>query len=262
MHYCKLMLSTALALTSVWASADEVTTPPELTGVFSVVSEYLVSGVAQSGHRPAVQGGINYDHPSGFYLANWNSTVSWVTENANLDLNGDGQPDGGANNSIEMDFLGGYRLPVGPVTLDLGVQRYYYPGRYSSEFVSPNTVENYLIVSYQWASLRMARSTGNDFGLIAPDGQGTKNTKFLDFSANPPLTSSLILNLHAGYTKVTNFDTASYADWKIGLTQNLPGHWAVSIAGTGTNAHKDVYVDSRGKNLAAPRLSLGVSKYF
>src|SRR5689334_14999746 len=48
--------------------------------------------VKTSSVKPAIQGGFDYAHESGFYIGNWNSSVNWM--------------DG---NSIEMDVYGGYK---------------------------------------------------------------------------------------------------------------------------------------------------------
>jgi uncharacterized protein (TIGR02001 family) len=63
--------------------------------------------------RPALQGGFDYSHASGFYAGNWNSNVSsTLYPNANL----------------EMDFYGGYRRAFGDFGLDAGAIHYSYPG--------------------------------------------------------------------------------------------------------------------------------------
>ena len=88
---------------------------PTVTVNFSLVSDYRFRGISQSWAQPAVQGGIDYTHASGFYLGNWNSSISSNSYN------------NGA--SLEMDLYGGYRFePVKDLTLDVGVLRYQYPG--------------------------------------------------------------------------------------------------------------------------------------
>jgi uncharacterized protein (TIGR02001 family) len=70
--------------------------------------------------KPALQGGFDLGHKSGFYVGTWASNISWVS---------DGNSDVSA--SLEWDFYGGYKwaLPA-DFTLDLGVLYYYYPGSY------------------------------------------------------------------------------------------------------------------------------------
>jgi len=105
-------LGTAMAQTSTPADAKPAYT---LTGNLTIVSDYRFRGISQSYRLPAVQGGIDYTHSSGFYLGNWNSSVSGNSYN------------NGA--SLETDLYGGYRFePMKDVTADLGVLFYIYPG--------------------------------------------------------------------------------------------------------------------------------------
>ena len=61
---------------SAWESSANV-------GVFS---EYRFRGVKQTEDAPAIQGGFDLSHSSGFYVGNWNSNVEY------------------GNTSMEMDF--------------------------------------------------------------------------------------------------------------------------------------------------------------
>ena len=69
--------------------------------------------MTHSMERPALQGGFDFTHASGFYLGNWNSNVSSaIFPNANL----------------EMDLYGGYKPTFGDITADIGFIYYMYPG--------------------------------------------------------------------------------------------------------------------------------------
>src|SRR5574343_185561 len=109
----------ALALVGAFAApafAEEAAPTPEhtLTGNVGLFSSYRFRGIDQTFGKPALQGGIDYSHSSGFYVGNWNSNVS----------SGAGFPDG----NLEMDFYGGYKTSIGDVGLDIGGIVYYYPG--------------------------------------------------------------------------------------------------------------------------------------
>ena len=84
-----------------------------LSANVSVVSKYKYRGQDQSDPLksavPAIQGGFDYAHASGFYAGNWNSNVSGVS-----------YPNGA---SLEMDFYAGYKTEVAGVGLDVEVQR-------------------------------------------------------------------------------------------------------------------------------------------
>src|SRR5688500_17951677 len=67
------------------------------TGNAGIFSDYRFRGISQTNRKPAFQGGFDVAHASGFYAGNWNSNVDSAFYN-------------GAN--LEMDFYGGYKLPL------------------------------------------------------------------------------------------------------------------------------------------------------
>lgn len=96
--------------------AAETAPPPALTvsGSVAIASDYRFRGVSQSDQEMAVQGGITIAHKSAFYVGAWASNLAgWGTF-------------GGAN--MELDLIGGYKLPVGGGALDVGLTWYMYPG--------------------------------------------------------------------------------------------------------------------------------------
>ena len=50
--------------------------PGPITANVSLTSDYRYRGISQSNLQPAIQGGFDYAHPSGFYIGNWNSSIS------------------------------------------------------------------------------------------------------------------------------------------------------------------------------------------
>src|SRR5258705_8982249 len=113
----KLVLSAAVAAalaapTIVTAQTPAAAPPPPpVTGNMTIASDYRFRGISQTYKGPAIQGGVDYAHASGFYLGNWNSNVSSVM-----------YPGGSA---IEMDFYGGWKKSFGDFGLDLGTIYYY-----------------------------------------------------------------------------------------------------------------------------------------
>ncbi|MEY3840800.1 MAG: hypothetical protein RIR08_1537, partial [Pseudomonadota bacterium] len=67
------------------APAPAPATSP-ITANVTVVNDYRYRGMTQSNYKPAIQGGFDYAHESGFYIGNWNSSISWI---------GDGYPANG-----------------------------------------------------------------------------------------------------------------------------------------------------------------------
>ncbi|MDF3886765.1 TorF family putative porin, partial [Cupriavidus basilensis] len=81
------------APTDAAAAAAADASPHTFTANVTLASEYRYRGLMQTNRRPAIQGGFDYAHSSGFYVGNWNSSISWL---------GDSNPQVSA--PIEMDF--------------------------------------------------------------------------------------------------------------------------------------------------------------
>ena len=73
----------ALALVSAFAApafAEEAPASAHtFTGNVGFVSDYVFRGISQTQNHPAIQGGFDYNHASGFYVGTWASNVGWVT---------------------------------------------------------------------------------------------------------------------------------------------------------------------------------------
>ncbi|MEO6958623.1 MAG: TorF family putative porin, partial [Burkholderiaceae bacterium] len=124
------MIGDAVAQSSAEPAKDG--TPPDfsLSANVSLASQYRVRGLMQTNSEPAIQGGLDLSHSSGFYVGNWNSSITWLSSSA----------------PVEMDFYGGYTKKImGDLSVDVGAIRYYYPGSYVG---SPNTTELYLGLGY------------------------------------------------------------------------------------------------------------------
>jgi uncharacterized protein (TIGR02001 family) len=151
----KLILSVAmLGAFSTSVYAQTAPTPEHtFTGNLTVASDYRFRGISQTFKQPAVQGGFDYAHSSGFYVGNWNSNVSGNQYN-----NGAG---------LEMDFYGGYKFePVADFTADIGLLYYYYPGaKVGLTNEKYNNGEIYFGGTYKWFSAKYSYGLTDFFGL-------------------------------------------------------------------------------------------------
>ena len=94
------------------AAAAEAASP--VTGNMAFVSNYVFRGLTQSWAKPAVQAGLDYVHPSGFYLGTWGSSVSDKEYN---------------NASMEWDFYAGYNGKINDdMGWGVGAIQIWYPG--------------------------------------------------------------------------------------------------------------------------------------
>ena len=211
-----------------------------LTANVAVVSDYRFRGISQSFRRPALQGGADYAHDSGFYIGTWGSTVDkdFLTD----------------THGIEWDIYGGYKFPVGAgVTMDVGFLQYLYPGESLW-----NTTELYVGATWEWISVKYSHSVGKDtFGFTDSRGSG-----YLDLTATYPLMEGLNLIAHVGHQKFKNYGDVDYTDYRLGATYDWSGFtWGASVIGTDEDF---TFTKPNGKtrDLGKATVVLSVSKTF
>ncbi|HEX6318208.1 MAG TPA: TorF family putative porin [Burkholderiales bacterium] len=209
-----------------------------IAGNVSLVSDYRFRGITQTFEEPALQGGFDYAHSSGFYVGNWNSSIA--------DTFFAGSP-------LEMDFYAGYKPTFGDVTLDLGVLYYYYPG---SDPEIDNT-ELYVGAAWKWLSAKYFHAVSDFFGV--PD---TKNSNYIDLSANFAFGAGWGLVGHIGHQKIKNNSAADYTDYRLGVTKDLSG-WVLGVAYVDNDAEGTI-TSGAGKSMdiGDSTLVFSVSKTF
>ncbi len=263
-------LSAAQAQTTVTALGTDSASAHTLTANLAAVSDYRFRGISQGYRQPAIQGGFDYTHASGFYLGNWNSSVSSNSYN-----NGAG---------LEVDLYGGYRFPLTKeLGADVGVLSYLYPGaKLNSSPATPTSnrydnTEIYLGLAQGAFNAKLSYAVTDYFGLnnntsayayfnALPARGSSKGTTYLDLNYSIDLGNSLTLGLHAGHTSVRRYGELSYTDYKVSLGKEIAG-LNLSLAVIGSNADSRFYQvgDSAGLNpkiVAKAALVLSVSKTF
>ncbi|MGV7208396.1 TorF family putative porin [Oxalobacteraceae bacterium A2-2] len=223
------------------APAAEAKPDNEVSFNAAIVSDYRYRGISQTRLKPALQGGADYvNNPTGFYAGTWLSTIKWTK-------------DAGGDGDVEWDLYGGKRGEIVPdVGYDVGGLYYFYPSNGLSP--SANTFELYAAVSYGPASLKYSHSTTNLFGF-----KDSKNSGYLDASANFEIAPSWMLNLHVGHQNVKNNSASSYTDYKLGVTKDFG---VVTVALAAIYADTEAYYGPNGKNLAKTGAVLTISKTF
>ncbi len=266
----KAILIAILAALSAPAFADDAPASSFSANV-GVVSDYIMRGISQSQHNPALQGGIDYAHSSGVYVGTWASTVNWVNRSDYVYQK---------DNKVELDLYAGYRSTLGDFSYDLGVVRYYYPGDFNKapagktqNTVTANTTEAYVSVGWNILTLKYNRAISPNFvgwGDTTPATR-SRGSDYIDLTATYPLNETINLIGHIGHQNVKNNSYANYNDWKIGITKDT-GYGVVGLAYTDTNArYKDGLVNNAdydsaynwtGKNVAEGVFTLSYLKTF
>lgn len=76
---------------------DDEPDPHEVKANIAITSDYLSRGLTLSDHKPALQGGLDWAHPKGFFLGAWASSVT--------------VPD--VSSSLALDSFAGFTFPLG-----------------------------------------------------------------------------------------------------------------------------------------------------
>lgn len=239
----------ALALSAVVlpAFADEPA-PDPLSFNVGAVSEYRYRGISQTRLKPALQGGVDYAAPNGFYVGAWASTIKWIK-------------DAGGDAKVEVDLYGGYKTEVAKgLTLDVGGLYYLYPSnklKDVSGFANANTFEVYGALSFGPVTAKYSHSTTNLFGTVDSKGSG-----YFDVTANFDLGDGFTLTPHVGHQTVKHTAVASYTDYSLTLAKDFSG-LVLTAAVIGTDADKTFYANPvNGKFMGKNAVVVGLKKTF
>lgn len=225
----------------------------------SLVSNYLYRGLSQTGGKPAIQGGFDYEHSSGFYVGVWGSNTSFFSD---LYKETAGAL-GASSSSLELDTYLGFKnsLP-NDVFYDVGFLRYNYPGTYAPPAIKADTNEVYGSIGYKWVSVKYSYSLGDTFG-----NPNTRGTNYAEINANYPFEQAgVTLGAHYGKQSYrgagaidANGNSLSYSDYKLSVTKEL-GDFELALAYSGTNATPAYTV--LGKKLGKGAAIVSLSRSF
>jgi uncharacterized protein (TIGR02001 family) len=193
--------------------------PWTVTTNVNLVSDYYFRGISQTWHKPAVQGGLDISHSSGFYIGTWLSNVS------------EEQFPGGG---LEIDYYGGYNGTFGDAIKDLGWTvggyGYYYPGAHLAP-VAPatsnedmNTFELNAGLSYKWLSTKVSVDVTDWYGANRNTGfnSDTKGSYYWQLDAAYPIGDWTLVG-HVAREEISS-DLAK-ANLPATSTETDPSYW-------------------------------------
>jgi len=248
---------------------------PSVTSNVSLVSNYLYRGISQTGGNPAIQGGFDYTHSSGFYVGTWGSNISWIGDEGLAKGNAGVELDTyfGLKNSFATDF-----------NYDVGFLRYNYPGVNYNPMptigattvgAKADTNEIYGLIGWKWLSAKYSYSLGDTFGVA-----NAKGSSYINLTASYPVpNTSWTLGAHWG--KQTYKGSANdalvaagadptYSDYNLSVStdlapvfKDLSGYilgltYSKTNAATGAGTFYNVLGNDLGKGVAV----LSVSRTF
>ncbi len=256
----KTTLALAISALAGGAMAQSAPAPapaPEkspITANVTVVNDYRYRGISQSNFKPAIQGGFDYAHESGFYIGNWNSSITWIS-----DAYGASTATASTISApVEMDFYAGFKKElIGEgFASDIGVLQYYYPisgtmpaanntsarqtgADRQTTNQNPNTTEVYIAQNFTFGPVngfvKFSYALTNLFGFYNSAG-----SYYPDLTVNYDTgVWGLTLNGHVGYQYIANNKPGydfSYTDYKLGVTKDFGGGLSANVSYVGTNA--------------------------
>ncbi len=247
-----LLLLAAAAGLGALPGVSRAEDPPASPLSFNIggVSDYRSRGISQSRLKPALQGGADYAFASGAYLGTWASTIDWIK-------------DAGGNANVEIDLYGGYKGDIvkDSLSYDVGFLTYQYPSNHLNP--KAETYEIYGALTYGPVTAKYSHAVSNLFGFA-----NSKNSGYLDLSANFDLGSSISLTPHVGYQRVANNSTASYTDYSLTVAKDFSGlALSAALVGTSTksvsgNPGGYAYYSPAGKNLGKATVVVGLKYTF
>ena len=171
--------------------------------------------------KPALQGGFDYAHESGFYIGNWNSSVNWL-----------------AGNSLESDIYGGYKFKAGEVDLDVGLLTYIYPGNSLG-----NTTEAYAGATFGPISAKYSHTLSEDYfgwaGTSLGSGLKGRNTGYLNLAFAQEVAPKLTFKASVGFTRfasdIKDNGVPNYMDYSVGGAYDLGEGFSLGANVVGAN---------------------------
>jgi uncharacterized protein (TIGR02001 family) len=264
MKILKLALAAALTLPAISVFAEEeAASDHSVSYNMALHSEYIFRGYTQTHNDPALSGGIDYEHSSGFYLGLWASNVSWIRD-ANASDSG---------HSLEIDVYGGYAGEFGDTGIgyDVGFLQYWYPGEMKNSVAAANTLELYAGLSYKDLSATYYEVVSEDawtWGKARGAGDSAKGTWYLSVDYDHDVgqymgIDGLTATLHYGRQEFEGSANSpyDYSDYLVGLDKEVMG-LNVGYNFTTTNQSKATWGKVDGKYLGETRHVFYVAKEF
>lgn len=204
---------------------DDVIIEDSIAANIKMTSDYLNKGITQTEHRPAVQGGFDWVHPSGAYLGLWGSSIYSSESTA----------------SMEVNWLSGYSYKFSEnFLISLGLAYFVFPG---------DTVRNSWEIPFkiEWKQFKFEVDydlSWNDQPELWYLNVGWERQIFFDFKIGAFIGYSKYLE-NTGIEGSTN-----YSDYRLSLSREFQGvDWSISDVFVMQDSSKEEYEMEQGHRL-------------
>lgn len=177
----------------------------EFSGNVSLATDYVFRGISQTDEDPAVQGGFDFTHQSGFYAGVWGSSVDF-----------------GGDENVEIDYYAGLTGTLGGgLGWDVGVIYYSYPGAADDDDLDYWEVKGALSYAFEGAALSPTLGLGVYY---SPEFTGeTGDAVYVVGSLDLALPQDFALSLHVGRQSIDETDPDAYLEYGVGISKTIAG---------------------------------------
>jgi len=208
----KTLVSSAVAGALVVGTAGLSTAQAELSFNVGVFSDYLLDGATASDNNAVVQGGVDWEDPTGVYVGTWWSTLG----------DGEGQ---------ELDFYLGYEFGAGELDFDVGYVYYYYPEGDDEDYG-----EIYGYVGYGPVYF------GMDYTLNADDSDAEGDLIYR-LGAETEVLPTISVNGEIGYFDPDDSDAGSTTFYQLGVVKGTDiGDFSLTWGSNNESDSQDLFV--------------------
>lgn len=220
-NFSKTLIASALIAGSSAVAAESAFSA---SANVAMTTDYVFRGLSQTNEDPAIQGGFDISHDSGFYLGVWASNVEF---------------DSTAQSEFDI-YLGIGGEAGSGLGWDVGVLAYLYPGSEGDDD-GGDTVEWYGKLSYSFGgdlspTVGFGIAYSDDFYLL---GDGLYISGSIDLS----LPSDFAIGASVGDTNI-DADGFDYTDWKVYISKEVGG-FGFELAYTDTDIDDCTVCDGR-----------------
>ncbi len=168
----------------------------EISGRLTLASEYIYRGKALSDRNPVLQAGIDYDHPSGFFVGAWASTVDLPSPSGRRDA--------------ELDYYVGWHFSnESRFSGALSLTRYTYPGQTTSFDYDYNE----LLATASWDGRYSL-----EFGYAHDVYGSVVDSHHVELRVDWPLRSAWVISGGLGMNDLSDLGSSRYTYGDVGLS--------------------------------------------
>ena len=179
----------------------------------AIVSDYRFRGLSLSDKDPAIQGGFDISHTSGFYAGTWGSSIESF-----------------AGSEFELDIYAGYAGEFNGLSTDIGILAYTYPGSSNTHYLEVYGSIGGEVETFSW-------TLGAAYAFDQENIGNTDNI-YLYLDGGVPLADTpFSLNGHLAYEDGA-FGDGKW-DWSTGLSYDFE-QFSVSVSYIDTNVNSRI----------------------